>query len=178
MTSLCSLTIDLSRFCQAFLNFLERIIYNRLLGYWTNLGILCDSQFGFRTNHSTTLSLIDSGSRRFSSWCLFRSLKSLRHVNHSILFDKLEHYGIRGLALKWIKSYFSNTVQFVDYNGHVSSRSDISCGVPQGSILGPLFFLLYINDINNASTLLQLIYLLMIPTFFCLIKIQTAWSIN
>ena len=75
--------------------------------------------------------------------------KAFDTVNHSIVFDKLEHYGIRGL----IKSYFSNRLQFVDYNGHVSSRHNISCGVPQGSILGPLFFfLLYINDINNAST--------------------------
>jgi len=77
--------------------------------------------------------------------------------DHSILFDKLEHCGIRGLSLKWVKSYFSNRLQFVGYNGHVSSRNNISCGVPQGSILGPLFFLLYINDINNASKILQLI---------------------
>ena len=55
-------------------------------------------------------------------------------------------------------SYFSNRLQFVEYNGHVSSRTNISCGVPQGSILGPLFFLLYINDINNASKILQLIF--------------------
>ena len=79
-------------------------------------------------------------------------LKAFDTVNHNILFDKLEHYGIRGLALKWVKSYFSNRLQFVDFNGHVSSRFNISCGVPQGSILGPLFFLLYINDIVNAST--------------------------
>ena len=83
--------------------------------------------------------------------------KAFDTVNHNILFDKLEHYGIRGLALKWVKSYFSNRLQFVDFSGHVSSRFNISCGVPQGSILGPLFFLLYINDIVNASTALQLI---------------------
>ena len=75
--------------------------------------------------------------------------KAFDTVDHSILFDKLEHYGIRCLALKWIKSYFSNRLQFVEYNGHVSSRTNISCGVPQGSILGPLFFLLYINDIKR-----------------------------
>jgi len=66
--------------------------------------------------------------------------KAFDTVNYSILFDKLEHYGIRGLALKWIKSYFSNRLQSVDYNGHVSSRNNISCGVPRGSILGRLFF--------------------------------------
>ena len=62
------------------------------------------------------------------------------------------------MPLKWIKSYFSNRLQFFARNGHVSSRTNISCGVPQGSILGPLFFLLYINDINNASEILQLIH--------------------
>ena len=56
--------------------------------------------------------------------------KAFDTVNHSILFDKLEHYGIRGLALKWIKSYFSNRLQFVEYNGYVSSRANIMCGVP------------------------------------------------
>ena len=149
----------------SFSKFLERIIYNRILDYMTNLHILCDNQFGFRKNHSTTLALIDLHDKISSALDngelavgVFLDLsKAFDTVDHSILFDKLEHYGIRGLSLKWVKSYFSNRLQFVEYNGHVSSRNNISCGVPQGSILGPLFFLLYINDINNASKILQLI---------------------
>ena len=149
----------------SFSKFLERIIYNRILDYLTNLHILCDNQFGFRKNHSTMLALIDLHDKISSALDngelavgVFLDLsKAFDTVDHSILFDKLEHYGIRGLALKWIKSYFSNRLQFVEYNGHASSRTNISCGVPQGSILGPLFFLLYINDINNASKILQLI---------------------
>ncbi|MCG8404332.1 MAG: hypothetical protein MI923_03945, partial [Phycisphaerales bacterium] len=66
--------------------------------------------------------------------------KAFDTVNHVILVDKLEHYGIRGLALDWIRSYFSNRKQYVEYNGHRSLRNEISCGFPEGSILGPLFF--------------------------------------
>ena len=72
-------------------------------------------------------------------------------MNHNILFDKLEHYGIRGLPLQWMKSYLTNRLQFVQFNDHCSTPKMINCGVPQGSILGPLFFLLYINDICNVS---------------------------
>ena len=66
--------------------------------------------------------------------------KAFDTVNHVILVDKLEHYGIRGLALDWIRSYSSNRKQYVEYNGHRSLRNEISCGVPEGFILGPLFF--------------------------------------
>jgi len=69
----------------------------------------------------------------------------------------LEHYGIRGIALEWFKSYLSNRKQFVEYNNSKSSLKEITCGVPQGSILGPLLFLLYVNDISNVSKLLHFI---------------------
>ena len=72
-------------------------------------------------------------------------------MNHNILFDKLEHYGIRGLPLQWMKSYLTNRLQFVQFNDHCSTPKTITYGVPQGSILGPLFFLLYISDICNVS---------------------------
>ena len=130
-----------------------------------NFNILCSNQYGFRKNHSTALALIDLHDKistvfdrgEFSVGIFLDLSKAFDTVNHIILFDKLEHYGIRGLALDWIRSYFSNRKQYVEYNGHRSLRNEISCGVPQGSILGPLFFLLYINDINNASNLLNLI---------------------
>ena len=73
-------------------------------------------------------------------------------MDHNILFQKLRHYGIRGSALTWFTSYLSNRKQFISYDGNNSELCNILCGVPQGSILGPLLFIIYINDIWHVST--------------------------
>ena len=117
-------------------------------------------QYGFRKNRSPSLALIDlcgkissDFDRRELAIGVFLDLsKAFDTVNHVTFFDKLEHYGIRGLALEWVKSYFSEMKQFVEFK-NMSSPEGISCGVPQGYILGPLFFILYVNDLNNASML-------------------------
>ena len=137
----------------SFSKFLERIVYNRLLNYIDKNKILCDSQYGFRKKHSTSLALIDIydkissaiDRREFAVGIFLDLSKAFDAVNHNILFDKLNYYGIRGLSLDWFKSYLSNRFQYVEFNGCRSSRKLISCGVPQGSILGPLLFLLYIK---------------------------------
>jgi hypothetical protein len=77
--------------------------------------------------------------------------KAFDTVNHQILLDKLDSYGIRGLANKWVGSYLSNRKQFTTYNGSNSDTSLIKCGDPQGSILGPIIFLIYINDLGTIS---------------------------
>ena len=72
-------------------------------------------------------------------------------VDHDILLLKMEHYGVRGSTLQWFKSYLHERKQYVYINGECSELKQISCGVPQGFVLGPLLFLIYINDLPNTS---------------------------
>jgi retron-type reverse transcriptase len=112
--------------------------------------MFCNNQYGFHKGHSTSLALIDlfdnissAIDRKEHSVGIFLDLsKAFDTVDHNILLDKLNYYGIRGLALDLIKSYLSDRMQYVQYNQTNSIRQNISCGVPQGSILGPLLFLL------------------------------------
>ena len=142
---------------------LEKIVYKRLISFLTVNNILNQSQFGFRKNCSTDfaiIELIDKVTKQLSQKehviAVFMDLsKAFDTIDHNILLYKLDHYGIRGPALSWFKSYLSDRQQFVHINGYDSSMSNIHCGVPQGSILGPLLFLIYINDILNSSSILK-----------------------
>ena len=122
----------------------ERIMYNQLLSFINHapeLALLClaDKISDALENGEYVLGLFLDFSKAFDT------------VNHEILFAKLEFLGILGVCLQWFRSYFSKREQYVVYNDTSSSKQRITCGVPQGSILGPLLFLLYINDLANAS---------------------------
>ena len=80
--------------------------------------------------------------------------KAFDTVDHKIILDKMHAYGIRGNILRWFRSYLTNTSQFVSYDGRQSEIQSITCGIPQGSILCPLLFIIYMNDICNVSELL------------------------
>ena len=83
--------------------------------------------------------------------CLLDLTRGVDTVSYEILLHKLEKYGITGNALNWFTSYLSNGVQFVKYNNSVSQSKHIYIGIPQGTILGPILFLLYINDLKNSN---------------------------
>ena len=140
----------------------ERIMYNHIIDFMDQHETISKFQFGFRRKHSTQhaaiclvnniLSSLDSNNIVIG---IFLDLKNaFDTVNHKILLDKLYAYGIRGNIYKWFVSYLSDRTQYVIFEGRKSDVLDIKCGVPQGSILGPLLFIIYINEICHISDLL------------------------
>ena len=125
-----------------------KCIYSRLYSFLTKYKILFKKQFGFRNNHSTIHALISLVDNDYFVFGTFIDLQDT--VNHDILMEKLAHYGIRGLANSWLSSLLKNGAQHVYLDGHCSITKQVTCGVLEGSTLGPLLFLVYINDLQGA----------------------------
>ena len=145
-----------------FSKILERLMYSWILSFFNKHNLFYKYQFGFRERHGTAIALIVLIDKIMSALNegdyvlgVFLDLsKAFDTVDHNILLMKLYKYGSKGVAYDWIKSYLEERKQYVSFNKHDSSTMDIKCGVPQGSILGPLLFLIYVNDLSNVSSIL------------------------
>ena len=144
---------------------LEKIVHRNLYTFLEKNKFMYASQYGFRKNRSTVNAITELvchitnaiENKQNTVSVILDLSKAFDTIDHKMLLHKLEFYGVRGLALNWFQSYLTDRKQYVLYNNVQSQTLDITCGVPQGSVLGPILFLVYVNDIANCLTHSKLI---------------------
>jgi len=152
----------------AFSKIIEKIIANKMIYFFESTNVLYNHQYGFRPRHNTTHPIIhllnqvaeenDKPLKNLTMSVFLDLSKAFDTISHKILITKLDYLGIRGTALNLLRNYLSDRKQYTEIYGEKSSFENIKCGVPQGSILGPLLFLVYINDIHRCTTLPMLCF--------------------
>ena len=162
----------------SFSKIFEKAILTQLIEYLENNSIIHPHQYGFRKFHSTEYAAlhltdyinykIDGGKTPTNLYLDFS--KAFDTLVHSVLLHKCKNYGIDGLAYKLIKSYLEYRKQYVKVNAERSNTKSIKSGVPQGSILGPLLFLIYVNDLPNASHVFDCLMYADNTTLFCCLE--------
>ena len=153
----------------------EYVIFHQLLNYMDTNKLFYNDQYGFRPRHSTELAAVrfvtdlikDMDNYKIPTTVLIDLSKAFDTLNHDILLSKLGYYGVSGVELRLLSNYLSDRVQYVEYLGAISQSRSIGVGVPQGSILGPLLFLIYINDLPNSSDMFNILMYADDTTLFC-----------
>ena len=154
--------------------------------YFHTNGLLAEQQYGFRKNHSTeyaAIKLVDHVSKEMESGkipcALYIDLsKGFDTLSFDSLIGKLCHYGVADVELRLLISYLTNRKQYVVYNNHKSDVTEIKAGVPQGSILGPLFFSILINDLINISSKLRFLMYADDTTIYLNLENLTQQNLN